>query len=114
MGGGVAVISVSTYWIAAVLLAIQPLIANFISYVVHVTLSFIIHRSWTFKDTISEARAHQALYRYVSVSLVALAMNTAWTAYLTQILQLPAWTPTIPMVFVTPFVTFLINRYWVF
>lgn len=113
-GGGVAMISVFVYWVAAVPLGIHPLIANFISYLTNIALGFLIHRAWTFRELTRHDRGGRAPYRYVAVSLIALALNTVWTALLTQILRLPAWTPILPMVFVTPLVTFVINRHWVF
>jgi putative flippase GtrA len=113
-GGGVAIISVFVYWATAVPLKIHPLIANFLSYLTNISLGFMIHRAWTFREFTRNDQAANAAYRYFAVSLIALAMNTVWTAALTQFLHMPAWTPILPMVLVTPLVTFLINRHWVF
>jgi putative flippase GtrA len=113
-GGGVAVISVFVYWATAVPLRIHPLLANLLSYLTHISLGFMIHRAWTFREFTRDDKAAHSAYRYFAVSLIALAMNTVWTAALTQILHEPAWTPILPMVLVTPLVTFLINRHWVF
>jgi hypothetical protein len=48
------------------------------------------------------------------VSLISLGLNSLWVALITGPLGLgPAW-PILPMLFVTPAVTFLLNRHWVF
>ena len=50
----------------------------------------------------------------VIVSLISLGLNSAWIAILTGPMGLsPAW-PILPMLFVTPAVTFVLNRQWVF
>jgi hypothetical protein len=48
------------------------------------------------------------------VSLISLGLNSFWVWLLTEPFRLsPAW-PIVPMLFVTPLVTFTLNRQWVF
>lgn len=113
-GGGVAVISVLVYWAAAVLVRINPIVSNFLSYLANVLLGFLIHKIWTFRELTKQGKNERAPFRYILVSLFALAMNTGWTALLTAVLKQAVWTPIIPMVMATPLITFFINRIWVF
>ena len=54
--------------------------------------------------------------RFFAVSLVSYAMNSLWVWLLTDDAMLagPWWWPLIPVLFVTPLVTFALNRVWVF
>lgn len=113
-GVAIAIISVTVYWVAAVAIGMNALIANFISYVANVSLGFIVHRDWTFRELSASGTSKGAMVKYICVSLVALALNTIWTAILVMGMDRPAWTAIVPMVFVTPLVTFVINRHWVF
>jgi putative flippase GtrA len=71
-----------------------------------------MHSKWSFKGQ-GERTAGTAV-RFVAVSLLSLALNSLWVALITGPLGLgPAW-PILPMLFVTPAVTFLLNRHWVF
>jgi hypothetical protein len=46
--------------------------------------------------------------------LSGLVCNLIWVQLLVHIMAAPDWTPIVPMVFVTPALTFAINRSWVF
>ena len=52
--------------------------------------------------------------RFFIVSLVSLGLNSLFVGVLTGPLDGPTWWPVIPMLFVTPLVTFYLNRQWVF
>ncbi|MGJ3628424.1 GtrA family protein [Sphingomonas sp. MMS24-JH45] len=52
--------------------------------------------------------------RFFLVSLVSFGMNTAFVGVLTGPMGGPTWWPLVPIVFVTPLVTFALNRLWVF
>ena len=99
------------YFVTAELLT--PVMANFAAYAIAFSLSFIGHRYWTFGDTRS-GRDPYALLRFLTVSLSGLGVNTAAVLVLVTYFQLPAWTPLIVIVGVTPVCTFLFSRFWVF
>jgi putative flippase GtrA len=71
-----------------------------------------LHSKWSFKG--HGSRTQTTGIKFVTVSLISLALNSFWVWLLTEPLKLdPEW-PMVPMVFVTPAVTFLLNRQWVF
>ena len=58
-------------------------------------------------------RTKSTAAKFFVVSLISLGLNSLWVALITGPLGLgPAW-PLLPMLFVTPAVTFILNRQWV-
>jgi len=110
-GGVAAVAAVGTYTLCAVVLGLAPLLANLIAFLLQFGLSYQLHRVFSFKV---DVKLRESMSRYVIVSLSAFGLNTIWVWLLTDPLGLAAWTPIIPMVFVTPCITFLASRHWAF
>ena len=52
--------------------------------------------------------------RFVTVSIISYALNSFWVWLLFSHFQLGRAAPILPMLFVTPAVTFVLNRQWVF
>ena len=112
-GGGVAALTVLIYWLAAGPLGWPPLLANLLSYIFNLAAGFRIHGTWSFRR--DRARAERAAgVRYVLVSLSAFGLNSLWVWLLTGVGRAPAWTPVLPMLFVTPLFTFAAARRWIF
>ena len=90
-------------------------VANLAGYLVAMLSGYLIHSRWSFRghgreDTVGMSG------RFFAVSLVSYGVNTAWVWLLTDDATLagPWWWPLIPVLFVTPLVTFALNRLWVF
>ena len=89
-------------------------VANFAGYVVAVLSGYLLHSRWSFRG--HGVGARQTTTRFFLVSLISYAINTAWVWLLTADTMLAGawWWPLIPVLFVTPLITFVLNRYWVF
>jgi putative flippase GtrA len=112
-GATVTALGVGVYALVALALRWHPQLGNFLAYVVAMATGYLMHSRWSFRDHGGE-RTHGTKVRFVIVSLVSYALNSFWVWLLTEALYLdPAW-PILPMLFVTPAVTFLLNRQWVF
>jgi putative flippase GtrA len=112
-GAIVTALGVGVYAIVALLLRWHPQLGNFLAYVVAMATGYLMHSRWSFRDHGGE-RTHATRVRFIVVSLVSYALNSFWVWLCTVALGLdPAW-PILPMLFVTPAVTFLLNRQWVF
>ena len=112
-GATVTALGVGVYALVALALRWHPQLGNFLAYVVAMATGYLMHSRWSFRDHGGE-RTHGTKVRFVIVSLVSYALNSFWVWLLTEALDLdPAW-PILPMLFVTPAVTFLLNRQWVF
>ena len=112
-GAFVTALGVGVYAIVALVLRWHPQLGNFLAYVIAVATGYVMHSRWSFRDHGAE-RDHRTKVRFVIVSLISYALNSFWVWLLFTQLQLGRAAPIAPMLFVTPAVTFLLNRQWVF
>ena len=89
-------------------------VANLAGYLVAMASGYLLHSRWSFRG--HGAAASRTTWRFFVVSLVSYGANTLWVWLLTDDAMLagPWWWPLLPVLFVTPLVTFLLNRLWVF
>ena len=111
-GAVVTVLGVGVYAIVALVLGWHPQLGNLLAYLAAMASGYLMHSRWSFRD--HGERNRGTAVRFVFVSLLSLGLNSLWVALITGPLGLgPAW-PILPMLFVTPAVTFVLNRRWVF
>jgi len=113
VGGFLTSLSAAIYW-AAVRLGVEPLLASVIGHLVGLLIGFRLHAQWTFASTAHATRTSAENLRFVVASLSGLLCNLFWVQILVNVMGAPDWTPIAPMVFVTPALTFAVNRSWVF
>lgn len=89
-------------------------VANICGYLVAVVSGYLLHSKWSFRG--HNAQATQTSWRFFLVSLISYVLNTVFVWLLTDDAMLagPWWWPLIPILFVTPLITFALNRIWVF
>jgi putative flippase GtrA len=112
-GAFVTALGVIVYALVAIVLRWHPQLGNFLAYVVAVATGYVMHSQWSFRGHGSQ-RTHATKLRFAVVSVISYALNTLWVWLLFTRLQLGREAPIVPMLFVTPVVTFLLNRRWVF
>jgi putative flippase GtrA len=112
-GAFVTALGVGVYAIVALLLRWHPQLGNLLAYLVAMATGYVMHSRWSFRDHGGE-RTRGTKLRFVIVSLVSYALNSFWVWLLFTYLHLGRGAPIVPMLFVTPAVTFLLNRHWVF
>ena len=111
-GALVTALGVGVYALAALVLAWHPQLANVLAYLAAMATGYVMHSRWSFRD--HGTRTRSTSIKFVLVSLLSLGLNSSWIAIMTGPMGLsPAW-PILPMLFVTPAVTFVLNRQWVF
>lgn len=113
-GGVVTGLAVAVYWILAAPFGVAPLLANLVGYVAAVVSGYLLHSRWSFRDHGDRDDPAARGARFMVVSVISLALNSLWVWVLTEPLGGPPWWPILPMLAVTPMVTFLLNRKWVF
>jgi putative flippase GtrA len=92
---------------------VPPLQANVMSTVCGWCAGYVVHSRWSFAG--GEARdEYSTVGRFVLTSSFAFLVNTGWVWLLVSVLHLSPLAPVPMMMFVTPWVSFLLNRYWVF
>jgi putative flippase GtrA len=112
-GGFVTALGIGVYALVALGLRWNPQLGNFLAYVVAVVSGYILHSKWSFRGHGSE-RTGSTKARFAAVSVISYALNSFWVWLIYTHLDLGRAAPIVPMLFVTPVVTFVLNRQWVF
>ena len=113
-GGLVTALGVGVYALVALALRWHPQIGNLLAYLTAAGTGYVLHSRWSFRGHGRRDNLARTGSRFLIVSFVSLGLNAFWVWLLTEPLALsPAW-PILPMLFVTPLVTFTLNRQWVF
>jgi putative flippase GtrA len=92
---------------------IPPLEANVMSTACGWCAGYLAHSRWSFAGAAANGDP-ATVGRFVLSSLLAFLISTAWVWLLVSTLHLPPLTPVPLMMLVTPWISFLLNRYWVF
>ena len=112
-GALVTALGVGVYALVALVLRWHPQLGNFLAYVVAVATGYVMHSKWSFRGHGTD-RTHGTKVRFAIVSIISYVLNTFWVWLLFTQLELGRAAPILPMLFVTPIVTFALNRQWVF
>ena len=112
-GAFVTALGVGVYALVALMFRWHPQLGNFLAYVVAVMTGYFMHSTWSFKGHGAE-RTHKTKVRFAIVSVISYALNSFWVWLLCSYFGLAPEYPIAPMLFITPAVTFFLNRQWVF
>ena len=113
-GGGLTLFYSAIYWIAAALVMMNPLIANTLAFLCTVILGFVVHSRWSFKGHGRRDRPARSSAMFLLVNLVGFALNSLWVWLITVYWDLSPSLPLLPIIFVTPWISFYLNRRWTF
>jgi putative flippase GtrA len=101
------------YWpLATYLLA--PMLAGAIGFAVAVVAGFFLHSGWSFKGHGARDTSGRQHAKFLAVQAFGFCLNELYIWALVGRLHGPTWWPLVPTVFVTPLLTFALNRQWVF
>ena len=104
----------AVYWPLATYV-VHPLVAVVAGFAVAVSIGYPLHSRWSFRDHGSREASGRTQARFVAVQLGGLGFNALCTWVLTgPLLHGPTWWPLLPATFVTPILTFAVNRQWAF
>ncbi|HEU5483092.1 MAG TPA: GtrA family protein [Sphingomicrobium sp.] len=112
-GAFVTALGVGVYVIVAIILKWHPQLGNLLAYLTATATGYAMHSSWSFRGHGGE-RTHATKARFAIVSIISYALNSFWVWLFYSHLDLGRGAPIVPMLFITPLVTFLLNRHWVF
>ena len=113
-GGFVTLVGVGVYWLCATPWGYPPLLATFFAYLIAVSIGYVLHSRFSFKNHGSREDTLGTSSRFIAGSLLSYALNSLFVWITTGLLGGPAWWGIPPMVFVTPVIIFIVNRLWVF
>ena len=113
-GGMLVLFYSSIYWSSAVLLEIPALIANTMAFLATLMLGWAIHSRWSFGGYGRRDRPAIAYSRFLLVNLAGYALNSFWVWLIVERLEASVTASLLPIVFVTPWLSFWANRRWTF
>jgi putative flippase GtrA len=94
-------------------LHLDPLVANVLSTSFGLCAGYVVHSRWSFATAAARKSGWQ-VGRFLVASLFAFLVNTMWVWVLVKTLHLPPLAPVPLMMLATPWISFLLNRHWVF
>ncbi len=113
-GGGMTALHSLVYWALAAVLGVEPYVANSIAAIIAGMAGYILHSRFTFGHGRAPGMDRQALGRYLVVSLLCYALNSFWVWGIVKQSGYSVAMSIIPMVLVTPWLGFVLNRFWTF
>ncbi len=96
------------------LLHLRPMISTSIAIAIATVPGYILHSIFSFSGHGGRDRVHVRALRFLVTNGIGFSSNLFFTWLLTSFLAEPKWTPNLAFLFVTPLLTFWLNRKWVF
>lgn len=113
-GGLLTVLVAGGYWLVAELLHVEPMLSLTLNFVVFTGLGYLLHSRFSFRGHGSRDKAPARTARFFTVNVIGFLANQFFVWLLVKQLDGPTWWPVLPILFVTPLLTFALNRRWVF
>jgi putative flippase GtrA len=114
-GGLLTVLVAAGYWIVADVFHVEPMLSLTLNFLVFTGLGYVLHSRFSFRGHGSrEGNAAARTVRFFTVNTIGFLSNQFFVWLLVKQLDGPTWWPVIPILFVTPLLTFALNRRWVF
>ena len=113
-GGFLTVLVAGGYWAVADLGGIDPNVSLTLVFVIVSGLGYLLHSRWSFKGHGSRDNVAARGAKFAVTNILGFLSNQFFVWLLVKYLGGPTWWPVIPIVLVTPLITFTLNRRWVF
>ncbi|MEO8176595.1 MAG: GtrA family protein [Sphingomicrobium sp.] len=110
----ITVFVAASYWAIAEFFGVDPMVSLTIVFLFFTVVSYFTHGSFSFRGHGERDRQHIRLARFLIVNVIGFATNQLFVWLLVKHLHGPTWWPVIPIIFVTPVLTFVLHRRWVF
>ena len=110
----------ASYWAIAEFLRVDPMISFTIVFITFSAISYFTHGAFSFRDhgarrsLDGKMGQHVRIGRFFAVNVIGYLVNQGFIWLLVMELDGPTWWPTIPMIFVTPLLTFTLHRRFVY
>jgi putative flippase GtrA len=113
-GGFLTVGVAGAYWAVADLLSVAPMVSMTLVYLVFTGIGYLLHSRFSFRGHGARDNAPVRTARFFAVNTLGFLTNQFFVWLLVLHMGGPTWWPVIPIIFVTPILTFTLNRVWVF
>lgn len=113
-GLAITLAAAGSYWAITDLARIDPMVSYAIVFLVFSGISYITHGEFSFRGHGDRDRHHIRMGRFFAINVLGFLVNQGFIWLLVKQLGGPTWWPTIPMVFLTPLLTFALHRRFVY
>lgn len=113
-GLAITLAAAGSYWAITDLLHVDPMASYGIVFLVFSGISYITHGEYSFRGHGGRDRHHIRMGRFFAINILGFLVNQCFIWLLVKQLGGPTWWPTIPMVFLTPLLTFALHRRFVY
>jgi putative flippase GtrA len=103
-----------SYWAITDLLGVGPMLSFTIVFIVFSGISYVTHGEFSFRGHGERDRHHVRMGRFFAINVLGFVVNQSFIWLLVKQLGGPTWWPIIPMVFLTPILTFALHRRFVY
>lgn len=113
-GGLLTLLVAGGYWLLATFAGVEPMLSLTLNFVVFTGLGYVLHSRFSFRGHGARDNAGVRTLRFFTVNTIGFLSNQFFVWLLVRQLGGPTWWPVLPIIFVTPLLTFALNRRWVF
>lgn len=113
-GGLLTLLVAGGYWVIATFLHVDPNLSLLIVFLIASGIGYVLHSRFSFRGHGSRDNAHIRTGRFLVTNSLGFISNQFFVWLLVKQMGGPTWWPVIPIVLVTPVLTFTLNRKWVF
>ena len=113
-GGLLTLLVAGGYWVVAHFFGVEPMLSMTLNYLVFTALGYVLHSRFSFRGHGERDRPALRTVRFFTVNTTGFLANQFFVWLLVKQMGGPVWWSVIPIVLVTPLLTFSLNRRWVF
>lgn len=113
-GGLLTILVAGGYWVLATPFMVEPLLSMTIAFLIVTGIGYLLHSNFSFRGHGSRDRAAVRTARFFTVNILGFLTNQFFVWLLVKHMGGPTWWPIPFIVFITPILTFTLNRKWVF
>lgn len=103
-----------SYWAITDLAHVGPMISFTIVFLVFSVISYVTHGEYSFKGHGTRDQHHIRMSRFLAVNVLGYLVNQGFIWLLVKQMDGPTWWSVVPMIFVTPLLTFTLHRRFVY
>jgi putative flippase GtrA len=102
------------YYLLVLYTAISPAVSLTLATLLASVVGYFVHGHFSFRAHGTRDNPSRRFGRFLVTNAIGYLLNLAFVFVLIDFMHLPAWTPIIGFCLVTPAVSFMLNRHWVF
>lgn len=113
-GAAITIAMSLAYWLVADWGGVDPNLSLLIVFIIFNFISYAVHGRFSFRGHGGRDRPHIRNVRFLTANIAGFVLNQFWVWLLVKHLGGETWWPTIPFILVTPWLTFVLHRKWVY